>query len=146
TINPERGRSTTLGIVYSPQSLPVNFTLTHWKNDIRDRIGSVALQYMVDNEEDFPGRITRDADGSIVLVDARPVNINFVNTAGVDLGFDGHFKTGFGTWFPAVAATYTYRYQTQVRPGDDIVDGVAKAAAAGWAPRWKGTLQLGLQR
>ncbi len=146
TINPERGRSTTLGIVYSPQSLPVNFTLTHWKNDIRDRIGSVALQYMVDNEEDFPGRITRDADGNIVLVDARPVNINFVNTAGVDLGFDGHFKTGFGTWFPAVAATYTYRYQTQVRPGDDIVDGVAKAAAAGWAPRWKGTLQLGLQR
>src|SRR5690606_39951196 len=67
-------------IVYSPQSLPVNFTLTHWKNDIRDRIGSVALQYMVDNEEDFPGRITRDADGNIVLVDARPVNINFVNT------------------------------------------------------------------
>lgn len=144
SIKPERGESTSLGLIWSPRELPMNFVATHWENRLRDRIVGVSAQVIVDNEDAFPGRVIRDpATGTIIRVDGRQVNVNYVNQAGVDLGFDAELETGMGTFFPALAASYTYRYDTQIRPDSPIVDGVSQAAAAGFAPRWKGTVQLG---
>lgn len=147
SIKPERGESITVGLVYSPSQVPLNFTVSHWKSRLHDRIVAVSAQFLVDNEQDFPGRVVRDPDsGIITAIDGRPVNVNFVNNAGVDLGLDGQWKTDAGTFFPTLAATYTYEYQTQVSPTSPLVDGVSKAAGAGYAPRWKGTAQLGWER
>lgn len=146
SIRPERGTSTTLGAVYSPDAVPLNFTMTWWRNRIRDRILAVGAPYLVQHEDDFPGRVIRDSSGVITLVDNRAANVNFINNSGVDFGLSGHWNTDYGTFFPAVVATWTYEYETQVRPTIPVVDGVGKAAAAGFAPRWKGLLRMGWQR
>lgn len=147
SIKPERGESMSIGFVYSPEQVPLNFSMSHWESRLRDRIVALALQFIVDNEADFPDRVVRDPDSGIITsVDGRQVNVNYVNNAGVDIGLDGQWQTDVGTFFPALAATYTYKYDTQVSPTSPIVEGVSQAAAAGFAPRWKGTVQLGWER
>lgn len=146
SIEPERGTSTTLGMVYSPQKVPLNFTLTWWRNRIRDRITGIGAQYLVDHEAVFANRVIRDDSGTLVAVDDREANINFVNDAGVDLGMSGHWKTRYGTFFPALAATMTYHYETQINPNIPVIDGVGRAAAAGFAPHWKVLSSMGWQR
>lgn len=136
-IKPETSSTKTIGAIYSPND-EWKFSFTHWDIQFRDQIAYIDAQTMVDNEAFYSDRIKRDpVTGFITEIDLRQININFLNTAGVDIGFDGQIKTRIGTFYPALSATYTYKYDEQFFLGAPIARKVSRRSSFGWAPRWK---------
>lgn len=142
-LRPETSRTITMGVVYQPSS-DWRLTVTHWNIEFFDQIAAVAPQTIVDNEEHYPGRVTRDpVTGVIKHLDGRQVNISMRDTAGVDVAFDGEWATPFGYVYPSLSATYTYRFDQQMTDLSPVVSNVAIYNAAGWAPRWKIVPRIG---
>ncbi len=65
-LKPLMGESHTFGVVYSSAALPdLRAVLTYWHVSEHNAIQSLEPQFIVDNEDAFPGRVTRDASGAI---------------------------------------------------------------------------------
>lgn len=142
-IKPETSATTTFGALYRPTP-DLSLSLTHWEIEFRDRISSVSLQTLVDNEDLYPARIRRDpATGLIEYIDARQVNISRQDVAGVDIEVEGHWPTSIGDFYSVLSATYTYKYEQQLTDDSPVVSGVAIHNLYGWAPRWKVVPRIG---
>src|SRR5262249_17788236 len=85
SVGAETGHSETLGLSYASDTAPdLQVSLTPWRIKQEETIQSVSGQYIVDNESTFPGRVTRDSAGNIVLVDATYTNFGSIDVAGID--------------------------------------------------------------
>lgn len=136
-LSPEKSTTRTLGATYRPTE-GWSLSVTGWEIEIRDRMTGVSSQWLVDHEAEFPERIHRNAEtGLIEEIDSRIINIDSTKTSGVDFGVDGTFHTSIGTFYPSLAATYTYRYQEKIAARSSVEDRVARHSTSGWAPRWK---------
>ena len=136
-LNPESSNNSTVGFVYRP-SQNWSLSVTHWDMEFTDRISFIPVQTIVDNEQYYPGRVTRDpTTGAIVGVDSRQVNIAFFSAAGIDIGFDAGWSTAVGDFQANLSATYTYEHEEQLAEEIPAESGLAKIRTGGWAPRWK---------
>lgn len=136
-LNAETSTTTTFGFRYRP-SENMTFSLTAWDIKFRDRITTLAVQTIVDNEDAFAGRVRRNqTTGLIESVDARPVNIAMDDTSGVDIGADVRWFTRAGEFNTGFTATYTSKYEQQVSDESPVTTHVSKYSSTGWAPRWK---------
>lgn len=136
-LRPETSTSKTAGITYLPSRL-WQLSLTYWDIEVLDGFRSTNAQFLVDNEQYFPGRVTRDPmTGVITAVDIRNINIGVAESSGFDISLKGHFATDYGRFFPALDATYTQKYITVIGSGAEATSNLGVRRDEGWAPRWK---------
>ncbi|MEJ1964477.1 MAG: TonB-dependent receptor [Gammaproteobacteria bacterium] len=147
-IRPETGRSSTLGLVWSPSlGVPAKVSLTGWKIDLTDRVVLLGTQDIVNAEDLFPDRVIRgpatgSTPGPIKTLDRRYSNFGEIVTSGVDLDTSATFRVLSGELTPSLTTTYVRSYDLQLSPGVATTHQVSRASSIAWAPRWKGTAAL----
>jgi iron complex outermembrane receptor protein len=150
-LQPITGTSSTLGFVWSPRQVrDLNVSMTGWWTRLENPINfPISSQFLVDNEDIFPGRVIRapappGAVGQIVAVDLTYLNAGTMHESGIDGSVDWKFRTGIGEFAPAVAATYLTKYEGSTTAGSPSVDRRSKASQDGvFAPKWKGIASIG---
>ncbi len=149
-LQPTTGDSLTLGAVYSPRKVSgLSMSVTAWRLDFENAISLPDRQFIVDNEDIFPGRVVRAAStggtpGQIISVDASYINFGATRQAGFDIAADWAIKTPIGEIRPAAAVTYMTRFRGSSIPGGPEVDRLSRANNDGvFAPRVKGNASVG---
>ncbi|WP_233259135.1 TonB-dependent receptor [Rubrivivax albus] len=143
-LEPEEGRAVSLGAIWEPVSQPgMRFGATAWRVRIDGLIALLWPQVTLDNEAQFPGLVTRAADGSVSRVLYTEVNFGRVETAGLDLEAAYGWQAHGGRWNVGASATRTSRYDVVIAPGAPMVSRLGKRFADYWAPEWKGRLSAG---
>src|SRR5690606_38164528 len=111
---------------------------TYWNMHFNNRFSSTNPSLLLGMESAFPERIQRDpVTNRIMYVDSRLINISKADISGVDLEASTAFSAWGGELYPAIAATYTYEYVDQVRPGLPLRNNLNVRTGSSWAPRWK---------
>jgi outer membrane receptor protein involved in Fe transport len=115
-----------------------------WGMRQKGNIQQLFAQTLVNNPDIEPGRVVRDPNGTLVSVDDTLLNFGTIDVRGVDFSLKYKYRSPFGVWTPALAGTYTYRYDLSLTPSTPAVNAVSQAQdTATWAPRWKGSASLG---
>jgi iron complex outermembrane receptor protein len=154
-LSEEKGRSTTVGVVYTPRSIPMlnkfTFTLDYFKIDIADAIVSTDRQVALNQCYGggltvFCGFITRrpaavgaNSAGSLDLIDTAITNSGGTETEGVDLTATWNGNLGPGRLIARGAYTHVRRGLNRPLPGaaEDPFAGEVGAA------KNKGAITLG---
>ena len=134
-LSEEEGRSTTLGVVVTPRSIPAlskfTFTADYFKIDIEDAIVSTPRQYALDScygggNTSFCSFITRRAAargansaGSLEFVDTAVSNSGGLGTEGVDVTVAWADKVGPGRLNARLAWTHLLEGYNIPLPGAD---------------------------
>jgi iron complex outermembrane recepter protein len=148
-LKPETGSFESFGVLYNfDLPAPTRLALTYWHAELDDRIGlPFPPQPLIDNEAAFSDRIIRGPDGRITNVDATRLNFGHMETSGVDLQLDVVANAGAWAIKPSLAVTRTLKYDSAITFGLPPEDNLSRATQiGGFAPRWKGTASLGLER
>ncbi|MGH3802052.1 MAG: TonB-dependent receptor domain-containing protein, partial [Pseudonocardiaceae bacterium] len=143
-LKPETSKSWNAGLVWLPRiavldGLRVN--VEWYQIDGLDRISSFSTQYLVDNEADYPGRVTRDASGRITLIDYSLTNLFNSSTRGWDLNLGDSWDTRFGSFSGFVAATAIVHQGRQNSPNGRGFE-YAGYVGEGGPAKYKGNLGL----
>lgn len=120
-LNAEKGYSTNLGIVYGNDAFDATFDI--WKWELDDMVDSVSATRIAKEYETYNDNITRDADGSIVSVNATAQNLSFSTVSGID------FDTGYrfdlndaGTLRLGLRGTYLLNSESQLDATSPVRD------------------------
>lgn len=156
-LNEEKGRSTTVGIVWTPRSIPVlnrlTFTADYFKIDIADAIVSTDRQYALrscysGSATSFCDFITRrpaaagaNSAGSLEFIDTAVSNSGGLGTEGVDLTAAWNDRVGPGRMNTRLAYTYVRNLWDRPLPDADIDERAGEIGAA----KHKASLNLGYQ-
>jgi len=142
--------------VFSPDVIQnLDLSINYWSIRIENGVASPSSLYIVNNPQQFPGRITRAAPtpgdpypvGPIISIDQTKVNFGFLNEAGIDFGINWHTQTSLGEFSPSLAATMVSHYVFQFDPASPPQNAVSQANdQTNYAPRWKGTIGLGWKK
>jgi outer membrane receptor protein involved in Fe transport len=99
-LDPEQNTTERAGIVITPRFIRGLRLSTTWTDAKRtNAITSLSAQTLVNEEEDFPSRITRDTNGTpgrITLINRSPVNLNYVRSREIDYGLEQSIDHVFG--------------------------------------------------
>lgn len=156
----EKGRSTTVGIVLTPRSIPMlsrmTFTADYFKIDIADAIVSTPRQYALQNCYsgsnttfcDFirrrPAAVGANSAGSLDEIDTAVSNSGGLGTEGVDVTASWNDQVGPGRMNARLAYTYVREGWNQPLPDserDPFVDEIGAAknkATLNLGYRWNG--------
>ncbi|HEY0341269.1 MAG TPA: TonB-dependent receptor, partial [Steroidobacteraceae bacterium] len=158
-LNPETGRSRTLGFVYSSDFLQgLEISSTWWSIDYDNYIGNPTAQAIVSFPDQYPaGSVVRAAPtpqdlskgwlGTILSVSGAPVNYGSLKVTGVDADASYRVPSPWGTWTPAISLTETYQYEVALTPTAPAYSVVGQAnLTPGFSPRWKGSASLGWEQ
>ncbi len=132
-LQPETSESVSVGMIFTPRVLPgLRLSVDYTQIDKNDEIQIPGAQYLLDNEANFPGRITRGANlpgdqpgwaGPITSFDATAVNIARSKLEAYDVQLDYMLQTGrFGHFHWYAIATWQPHYTNQLRPDLETVD------------------------
>lgn len=151
----EKGRSTTVGVVWSPRSIPLlnrfTFTADFFKIDIADAIVSTNRQDALDscyatNNPAFCGFITRrpkavgsNSAGSLEFIDTAVANTGGFGTEGIDVTATWQGPVGPGRLTTRGSFTHVREYFDIPLPGAEPNDGNNEIGAA----KNKGSLTVG---
>lgn len=146
SLQPEKSRSASLGLVLTPRVLP-GLRLSVDYTDIRktNEVGEMPLQYFIDNEAAFPGRLVRGPGpggqpGPITQVDGTSLNLARTRLKAVDLQAD--YVTTDETWgrlrFYA-AATYTKGLSRGVQASGPAVN---RSGFSDGPLKWRGNVGI----
>ena len=158
-LDAETGRSTTVGLVVTPRSIPLLsravFTLDYFKINIADAIVFTNRQYALDqcynqNNPDFCSFITRRpaavgnlSAGSIRYSDIAATNSGGFGTEGIDLTASWAGPVGPGNLSARLAHTWLRELWQKATPESEKNHDVAEVTAANVnAPRNRATLNL----
>src|SRR5690606_24746424 len=64
-LRPETSRTMTMGLVYQP-SRAWTFSATQWNIKFFDQITGLGTQWLIDNEDLFPGRVSRNPNTGVI--------------------------------------------------------------------------------
>lgn len=107
---------------------------------MRNRLVAQGAQFVVDNEDAFPGRVVRDPQtGVITLVDQRAVNLARIDAEGVDLSLGWRWTTRYGDFSPSLDAAWVGKHEQQLTAASPLED---RLGVIFGVPRWKGTTTL----
>ena len=129
-LDPEESKSYYLGFVVEPvENLSMGVDL--WRIDYTNEIDDVDPQFILNNEDLFPGAVTRGPDelfngelipGPIISIDSSYQNLAERKVSGVDLDVSYKWQTGFGEFSAQGILTHLTKYEWIPRPGEDPVD------------------------
>ena len=138
-LEPEKSRSTTVGIVWEPNSsFNVSFDVydISWSNIVNApsfqslvNANDPAVVIRLPPTPQFPG-------GQIVTVLNGFINVNRTETRGVDIDTRYIARTDFGRFTTRLNTTYVAKFE------EDGVDNVGRNGGTVTVPRWKGFLSL----
>ena len=147
-LEPTTSESSTLGIAWSV--LPgLNLSLTAWTLEIDNAINLPGVQFIIDNEGAYPGRVTRAPAaagevGQLISADRSYINFGSIEEEGLDGAVDWNWQSSVGLFSTALAATYMTKFEGASAPGGANVDRLSRANLDGiFAPRLKGTASIG---
>jgi outer membrane receptor protein involved in Fe transport len=123
-LKPEHSQSWNAGVIWEP-SAPwargLRFNLEYYRIVQLDKIGSLSAQQIVNSEDDYPGRVTRNA-GLVTLVDTSLLNLTRYETEGLDLSADFRTATALGTFDLRIAGTYILHEKRQTAINSPLLD------------------------
>ncbi|MFG6432963.1 TonB-dependent receptor domain-containing protein [Roseateles sp. LYH14W] len=149
---PERGQARSIGAVWEPEGgLGTRLSVTHWRTRIRDMIGVILPQTVLDAEATFPQLVTRGPTvngqpGAVTSVKYTEVNFGRLDTAGTDLDVAYAWKTSAAKLTVSGGMSHTSRYNVQLSPGASEEDRLGRRFSDYWSPRWKGRLGVGVDQ
>ncbi len=156
-LNEEKGRSTTVGVVWTPRSIAalnrLTFTADYFKIDIADAIVPTDRQYALRNcygggNQSFCNFITRrpaavgaNSAGSLEFIDTAVSNSGGLGTEGVDLTAAWADRVGPGRLNSRLAYTYVRTLWDRGLPDADLDEAAGEIGSA----KHKASLNLGYQ-
>ncbi|MTW04926.1 TonB-dependent receptor plug domain-containing protein [Pseudoduganella ginsengisoli] len=156
----EKGKSTTVGVILTPRSIPVlskfTFTADYFKINIEDAIFGTPRQYSIDQcysgtNPAFCSYITRWATaagntsaGAIRYVDTTQLNSGGLGTKGVDLTASWSDRVGPGRLNAHLAYTYVKTLWNKPMPDADVDENVGEVSEfiGSSTPKHKAVLNL----
>ncbi|MCC5872768.1 MAG: TonB-dependent receptor [Gammaproteobacteria bacterium] len=149
-LDPERSRSQTLGLMWTPAMAGgwLRVSMDYFRIRQRNVVDSSAQFIVNENARSgrFADRVIRDGSGNLVSVAATNLNLGGRDIRGVDFGL--HWRSEPSTWGTvelAVNATHIDRFIDQVDPEAPPVDQAGRfrdlaAEGSGALPNWKANL------
>jgi iron complex outermembrane recepter protein len=95
TLDPEKAKMKSFGIVFQPTP-EISGNLDWWDIRRNGTIQSFDLKTLAANYALFADKFVRDSAGNIIAVDTRWINAGATETAGLEFGLRGAFKTDAG--------------------------------------------------
>ncbi|WP_438480483.1 TonB-dependent receptor domain-containing protein [Oleiharenicola lentus] len=100
-LRPQNSESVNVGAIWTPsweKLKGLRFNAEYYKIEQFDKIATLGAQDILNDENIYPDRVTRGADGRVTLVNVSSVNLFKLETEGVDLSASYHWKTSRGTF------------------------------------------------
>lgn len=148
-LRPEDSRSFSFGVIVEPVQIPgLRLSADYVAIDKRDEIiGFIGLQTILDNEDRFPGRITRGAPlpgdpvgyaGPVIAIDQTAVNVSRSRVRAWDFRLDYRFQLSrFGEFSLHAVGTRQTRFERSLLAGDAFISSLDFADGP---LRWRGNL------
>jgi outer membrane receptor protein involved in Fe transport len=144
-LKPQTSRSLNAGIVWQPQWAPLrNLRLNaeYYNIEQFNAITSLNAQQIVDQESEFPGRVTRDGDGNVTLVDTSYMNLFHRETEGLDFTADYTLTTGLGRLTLRAQQSNILHLKNQFSQDQPENDAVGYSPNESGAPKSKSSVNL----
>ncbi len=151
-LTPEDGSVTTWGVVYSPSWLNgFSAVMDFWRVDLENGIGAsntsdiLASCFQTGNPA-LCGLYTRDVTGEVITVDTRTVNLDRLETDGLDFGMKYALpETDYGTFRVSLDSTYIANYKTTGAVAQSYAGDFREASTGGSGhfARWRGLGSVG---
>ncbi len=140
----ERSSNVNLGLLWSPDAdTSLGIDLYRIRQD--DLIAPDSVQYVVSNPGLNPGRIKRDAQGRLQLVENRYANQGTLTTTGFDLEGRKLWRRGDTAWTVDATWTRLLSYEQPQVAGQEALEG-AGGNRFGALPKWRGISSLSFDR
>ncbi len=134
-LKPQNSKSWNVGLIWEPavalKGLRVN--AEYYRIEQFDAVGYLSAQQIVDQEEAFPGRVTRDGSGTITGVDITNVNVYRLETEGWDFSVHYRRPTSWGTFTAQLTGSVLLHLKTQYSLTEPEYDGAGYPADGGAA-------------
>jgi outer membrane receptor protein involved in Fe transport len=128
-LEPEKGDTYTVGLVWTPQFGDHAFTATvdYWQIELEDAISSLGVQYTLDScyndlNQQACDLITRNSDGQIVLVQDTNLNVAEQGGKGVDTELRWNYQSSIGDWQGAILWAHLMERTKRANPNVDTID------------------------
>jgi outer membrane receptor protein involved in Fe transport len=151
SVKPQHSKDRSIGIIWEPgvsllQGLRVN--AEYRETDQFDAITTLTAQQIVNLESLFPGRVTRNASGTITQVDTSYLNLYKRESRGWDFTLDYVRKTAVGTFGLNSITSLILHTRRQVSLTVPMYDyaGYNPAEGDGGAPKTKSNMTLTWER
>lgn len=125
-LQPERAKTKTVGLVYSPSFVPGLTATIDWFNiQVRNKITAIDAEYVLgqcylNNVSSFCGQLQRNASGEIINMSLGNANLGKLETEGVDFGFNYRFpRSSYGNFTLRSDSTWVKSYRIQSEEGAD---------------------------
>ncbi|KRA19940.1 TonB-dependent receptor [Lysobacter sp. Root604] len=143
-LDAERSSNVNLGVLWSP-SADTSLGVDLYRIRQRDLIGPDSLQAIVSNPTAYPGRVTRDAQGRLQLIENRYANQGTLTTTGFDIEGRQVWHAGATDWTLDGSWTRLLSYEQPQVAGQAALEG-AGGNRFGALPKWRGITSLGVNR
>ncbi len=134
----EESQSYSIGLVLEPID-NLSFTLDYYNIEVDNKIGSLGVQEIIDNEDSFPDLITR-VNGSLSVpgaeVRSNLQNLTQENGDGLDFGARYTMGTDVGLFGFDLRAAYLISHERQVSVLQPLCDDAGTTSEPEW--RWNG--------
>ncbi len=134
----EDSTSYSLGVVYEPID-NLSFSLDYYNIEVENKIGSLGVQEIIDNEALFPNLITR-VNGTLTSpgaeVRSNLQNLNQENGEGIDFTTKYTFNTDYGRFGFDLRAAYLISHERQISTLQPLCDDKGTTSEPEW--RWNG--------
>ncbi len=144
SLKPEKSKSTSMGLILTPRIVP-GLRISVDYTDIRktDEVSKLPLNFFIDNEAAFPGRIVREPGsggqpGPITQIDSTLFNVASTRLRAFD--FQAEYaitSVALGQWRLHAAATHTKELSRSVQAGAPAVD---RAGFSDGPLKWRGNI------
>ncbi|MBA4174955.1 MAG: TonB-dependent receptor [Leptothrix sp. (in: Bacteria)] len=115
-LGPEEAKMGSVGFVWEP--LPsFSVGLDWWSIQRQGTIQTLSLTQLIDNYAQFPERFIRNAQNTLVAVDARWANAGETETDGLEVSLRGGFDAVGARWTAGMDGTYLLKKRSRVVPG-----------------------------
>lgn len=140
----ERSSNINLGVLWSPSAdTSLGIDLYRIRQD--DLIAPDNLQTIVSDPVSYPGRVTRDAQGRVQLIENRYANQGTLTTTGFDLEGRKAWQAAGLDWTVDVTWTRLLSYEQPLVAGEAALDG-AGGNRFGALPKWRGITSINVAR
>ncbi len=149
-LKPEQSESLSVGLIFTPRFAPdFRLSVDYTRIDKKDEIQSPQSQFLLDHEDDFPGRIVRGANlvgdqpgwaGPVTSFDAGNINIANTSLEAYDIQADYTLateKSGAFRWY--AVATWERHYRAQSLASAPVVE---RVGFTGGPLEWRGNIGL----
>jgi iron complex outermembrane recepter protein len=136
SLKPQNSVSENVGVIWEPRGRllkGLRFNLEYFRTQQFDYITSPSAQLIVNQESTFGGRVTRDAQGPITLVDTSYINLFRLENEGWDVSASYQRQTPLGLFGFLTSHSINEHIMTQYDADEPMYDAVGYPSELGAA-------------